>query len=636
MLLKKQNRVINILINYSIVIGLLSLSRILFFLFNYKLFQASFPNLLIALTHGIRFDISSTLYFNAPYFLLIIIPFSNSIFEKIKKTVFVLINAFALMLNSIDFIYYSYTYKRSTADLFSFTGTDIDFTKLLPHFLIDYWYIWIIWLIMSFAIFYFYKIDKFNKQKIEFKTKNIITYILIVVLSLGIHILGMRGGTQLRPININSASAWGNTKLSPIVLNTPFTILQSFGKNELKIVKHFDNQDLEKLYTPIQENLKFNLLPDSITRNKNIVIVIVESLSQEHIAYYNPEILNSGNFTPFVNSLCEKSLCFDGIANGKKSNEAIPALVSSIPTLMSKPFISTPYSAMQHKSIASYLKKLNYKTHFFHGGTNGTMGFENYLKHTDFDKYFGRKEYNNEAHYDGQWGIWDEEFLYFCAETITQESTAPFLSIIFTLSSHHPYKIPEKYKDKFPKGEHQILETIAYADFALEKFFQEISKKDWFNNTLFVITGDHSSQSESKFYNNNYGVYKIPFIFYDPKLNLSEYSNKNIFQQIDLMPSLLAYLGFEEKIIAFGRNAFDTTEKNFAVQYLQPDFQFIFDDTLYIWNQNKITSAHSLKEDKMLINNIIDEIYYPKEKEILIKSYIQQYNNRLLLNQLMP
>ena len=102
------------------------------------------------------------------------------------------------------------------------------------------------------------------------------------------------------------------------------------------------------------------------------------------------------------------------------------------------------------------------------------------------------------------------------------------------------------------------------------------------------------------------------------------------------MPSLLAYLGFEEKIIAFGRNAFDTTEKNFAVQYLQPDFQFIFDDTLYIWNQNKITSAHSLKEDKMLINNIIDEIYYPKEKEILIKSYIQQYNNRLLLNQLMP
>ena len=422
---------------------------------------------------------------------------------------------------------------------------------------------------MSFAIFYFYKIDKFNKQKIEFKTKNIITYILIVVLSLGIHILGMRGGTQLRPININSASAWGNTKLSPIVLNTPFTILQSFGKNELKIVKHFDNQDLEKLYTPIQENLKFNLLPDSITRNKNIVIVIVESLSQEHIAYYNPEILNSGNFTPFVNSLCKKSLCFDSIANGK-IKRSYSALVSSIPTLMSKPFIST-LLAMQHKSIASYLKNMDYKTQFFHGGTNGTMGFENYLKHTDFDKYFGRKEYNNEAHYDGQWGIWDEEFLDFCAKTITQESTAPFLSIIFTLSSHHPYKIPEKYKGKFPKGEHPILETIAYADFALEKFFHEISKQDWFNNTLFVITGDHSSQSESKFYNNNYGIYKIPFIFYDPKLNLSEYSNDNIFQQIDLLPSLW-HIWDMKKNYAFGRNALIQRKKTSLCNIFNPIF----------------------------------------------------------------
>lgn len=112
------------------------------------------------------------------------------------------------------------------------------------------------------------------------------------------------------------------------------------------------------------------------------------------------------------------------------------------------------------------------------------MGFDNFSKAAGIDNYIGQNEYvGNKADFDGSWGIYDEPYLQYIANYLDTVKS-PFFAGIFTLSSHHPYKIPNEYSGKFPKGNIPILESIGYADYALQQFFDRISKSDWYKNTL--------------------------------------------------------------------------------------------------------------------------------------------------------
>lgn len=625
-----------LLINFILVLLLMSISRFLFYIFNNSLFESSNSDLVNALFYGIRFDLSAIVYINILYLVIYLLPLlkkNNKYFGNTLKYLFITINSIALLANLIDIIYYRFTIKRTTADVFDYLGVGGDFEKLLPSFLKDFWYIALIFFIFIFILCKFYQTPVFETKKNKKLYLKAIQQSALFLAIMGISVVGMRGGLQLRPINILSASLKSGTKLNAIVLNTPFTIMQTLGKSELSLLDYLDESELEKTFHPIYQQTEVNLLPDSISRRKNIVIIIVESLSQEHLKYYNPKS-NFDTLAPFLENLCTKSLCFDGYANGKKSIEGIPAILSGIPTLMNKAFISSAYANNQHLSLASALHEKGYESSFYHGGSNGTMGFDAYSKNAGFDSYIGRNEYHNEAHYDGNWGIWDEHFLQFCAHDITNKQDAPFLSVIFTLSSHHPYSIPDEYKTRFTKGNLPIHKTIQYTDFALELFFKTIEKQNWFKNTIFIITGDHTSETNSKIFGNTNGIFKIPVIFYDPNYNLSQFSSNQHFQQIDFLPTILAYTNYGKSFIAFGNNKLDTNALNFAIQYTHPNYQLIKDNYLMIWNDNGIESIYDIQKDLALEKDISLNFKRKKEFETFLKAFLQQYNNRLIKNNL--
>ena len=627
---------ISLLTNFIVIISVMTICRILFYILNLQYFSTSITEVSIAFLHGIRFDLSALAYINILYFLIYLFPYihkNNKIFEKALKFLFIITNSIAVIANLVDTIYFRFTAKRTTADIFDYLSVGGDFDKLLPVFIKDFWYLGFILLLIIIILYKFYQIPYFEKYNNISKVRQIIQEIMIFIITIGIGIFFMRGGCQLRPINILSASQYNHSSLSPVVLNTPFAIMQTIGKSELQKLDYYNEEELEKIFSPIHHSTSVNLLPDSIQRRKNIVIIIVESLSQEHLHYYNQES-NIDTLAPFLEKICRKSLCFDGAANGKKSIEGIPALLSGIPTLMNKAFISSAYSNNQHHSLANSLKEMGYHTQFFHGGTNGTMGFDSYTKNAGFDQYFGRKEYNNESHYDGTWGIWDELFLQFCAEKISKQQENPFLSVIFTLSSHHPYSIPADYIDRFTKGDLPIHRTIQYADYALKQFFKKIETEKWYRNTLFVITSDHTSETNSKFYGNTNGIYKIPMIFYDSNYDLSKYSNNQIFQQIDLLPTLLAYTKYDKEFIAFGNNKLDTNSLNFSIQYKNPDYQLQIDNYLMIWNTNNIDKIYSTTSEIDNKNELPLDKQISIEMQKFIKAFLQQYNNRMIQNKI--
>lgn len=626
------------LLKLFLVLVLLFLTRILFYAFNFRYFSDMGIREAIRLfIIGIRFDLSALLIINAPFIVMNTIPFKfrfNRIYQGVANCFFYVINTIALLFNLGDTIYFRFTLKRTTADIFNYISIGGDFDKLIPQFLHDFWYMAVIFLVLITILIYvatrFSIAAKPSKGKgFDFSFYFFNTLILIIVA--GLSIIGIRGGLQLRPVTLVTAGNYTSAKNIPLLLNTPFAIAKTFNHEVLNTVTYFKKEkDLAKIYTPVH--------PGSTSgfKNLNVVIIILESFSREHIGILNHDLENGRyqGFTPFMDSLIQQGLYFDAFANGKTSIQGIPSILSSVPSLMNESFIQSNYTAGKFTSIAGLLKPKGYSSAFFHGGTNGTMGFDSYTKLVGFDRYFGRTEYHNEKDYDGKWGIRDEEFLQFSAHEI-KGFKQPFVAAIFSLSSHHPYYVPAKYINVFRTGKLPIQQSIMYADYSLACFFHTIQKMPWFKNTLFVITADHTSEGYYPYYQSDVGQYSIPLLFFKPGSELKGKSSL-VAQQTDIMPTVLSYLGYEKKYLAFGTDLFDTLTPHFSIHYISGLYGLIKDHYYLEFNGNKSTGLFDLRKDKLQNHNLVIKNKAEREKlELFGKAFIQQYNNRMIENRLM-
>jgi phosphoglycerol transferase MdoB-like AlkP superfamily enzyme len=242
-----------------------------------------------------------------------------------------------------------------------------------------------------------------------------------------------------------------------------------------------------------------------------------------------------------------------------------------------------------------------------------------------FQEYFGLNEYPYEGDYDGSWGIWDHRFYPFF-KTKLDHFKQPFLAAFFSLSSHHPYAIPKEYKKRFQQKK-AIDRALAYSDFSLSLFFKEAKKSTWFKNTIFVLSADHSAELPGTYDSTNRVFFEIPIAIFSPGDSLlRQKPHRKVMQQSDVFPTLMDYLNFPDSFIAFGNSIFDIQASDFALYYLNgiyhgqsADYDFDFDGNTFTFTNKTFQRADSLKQQAL------------KQK---VKAEIQNYNRRLLYNQL--
>jgi phosphoglycerol transferase MdoB-like AlkP superfamily enzyme len=252
-----------------------------------------------------------------------------------------------------------------------------------------------------------------------------------------------------------------------------------------------------------------------------------------------------------------------------------------------------------------------------------------------FDHYYGRNEYNNEKDYDGKWGIRDEEFFQYTARTLNSFKQ-PFVAAIFSLSSHHPYHVPAKYVNVLRKGKLPIQQSVMYTDLSLGEFFHTAQKMPWYQNTLFVITADHTSEGYYPYYQSDVGQYAIPLLFFKPGSNLLG-KPEVIAQQTDIMPTVLNYLGYDKHYVAFGADLFDNLprESHFSIHYISGLYGLMKDGYYLEFNGVKSTALFNISVDPLQANNIVGkEKEVQSRMEMFLQAYLQQYNNRLIENRL--
>lgn len=582
-----------------------SLSRLAFYFYNFS--DSEVSHLFLALLEGIRFDISAILYINLPLVLLFIIHYilpQSKIYNRFLSAVFILVNTPFILLNNIDIVFYAFNLKRSTIDFFSFITKD-DFFGVYLKYILEYWPVTLLFMAQMLVLCYTLKLPKAIQRKpID---------LLLLVFLVGSIVLGLRGGTQLKPIKTINAGVLSSCNESDLVLNTPFTILHSYQQNSLQAYTYFES-DQSNYY-----NTLHRYESDGFSK-QNVVIIILESFSKEFVGYYN----DGQGYTPFLDSLMSTGLVAqNAYANGVRSIEALPAITASIPSLMTEPFITSSYANNNYTSIASILSKEDYHTSFFHGGQKGTMGFYEFSKKAGFTDYHGREEFNDDRHYDKHWGIYDEPFFSYFAEQLNTIEK-PFLSVFFSLTSHPPYHIPAEYENQFPKGELDIHESIAYSDNALSTFFQTAQQMDWFDNTLFVITADHTSPLSNKLaYKNKIGRYAVPMLFWKSDSTLKG-SVENTSQHIDILPTVLDLIGYEQEFFSFGQSILQG--QDLAVSFLKNEYLMITQDG-YLVNKDEVYTTY---KDKTLKESM------PNSPALVnrLKAIKQGFNNSMITNQM--
>ena len=639
-----------VLWNILLVFLTYQVARVEYYLENASLLNFSTD----ALRGGLLFDTSAILYTNALYIVLMLLPLHRKecgLYHKMCKWLFVVVNSVALAINLMDSVYFQYTMRRTTTTVFGEFSNEGNLGRIFGTELLRHWYLVVLFAVIVVLLWKLYATPKVNRQNMKTKKQRVRYYavsVLSLLIAVPLCVAGMRGGftTAVRPITISNANQYVERPTdAALVLNTPFSLIRTIGKDVFTIPQYFSSQEeLEAVYSPLHNKPSTTALADSSLSTlhssvkKNVVVLIVESMGREYIGALNKQ-LEGGRYrgyTPFVDSLIAQSVTFShSYCNGRKSIDGMPSILSSIPMFV-EPFILTPASMNDFTGLAGILALEGYETAFFHGAENGSMGFQAFARKTGFQHYYGRTEYEaarGTSDFDGTWAIWDEPFLQYYADMMSQMKE-PFMTAVFTASSHHPFVVPDKYKDVYPEEGIQIHKCIRYTDMALGRFFSKASRQPWFKNTVFVLTSDHTNKSDHAEYETDLGGFRVPIIIYEPDGNLQPGLQDKIAQQIDILPTILGLLGYEKPYFGFGIDVLNTPkEQTWAVNYLNGIYQYVRYGYVLQFDGTKTKGVYSL-DDRLMKHNLMGKVRQQPLMERELKAIIQQYMTRMKQNRL--
>jgi phosphoglycerol transferase MdoB-like AlkP superfamily enzyme len=613
------------------------IARVVFYIYNYEIVDVtSLTTFLKIAYHGLAFDTTAILYINGLFILLSILPFFINTDRRYQNGLFWLYfisNLSLYSLNFVDLIYYKYNFSRLTMAAWDIIKHEESKGSMAFRFLISYWDVFLLYFLVCVLWIFLYKKVKIKnnlrvEKKISYVAKSILGVLVVATLCIG----GIRGDFKksTRPINLVDANRHvEKIQQADLVLNSTFSFLRTLG------VKTFKKTDFNISEDVIEANFKSIKLYSSNDPSKpNIVLIITESLGREYCGAFNKNanIKDYVSYTPFLDSLANHSMIYtNAYANGYKSIHGMSSIISGIPSFKDA-FTSSPYAKQKIESLVSCLKNKGYDSSFFHGAPNGSMGFLGYGNILGFDHYYGMTEYGNDADFDGSWGIWDEPFMQFMNTTISKKEQ-PFFSTIFTVSSHEPYVVPEKYKGTFPKGNIKMHECVGYTDFAFKKFFEAAKKEPWYDNTIFVITADHCNLVNymEDFYHNVMNRLAVPILIYKPNSDLVGVSDE-IAQHIDIYPTILDMIGYDKPFRSWGRSLL-TKENDIApylINYNSGNYYFMKDGYICVFDGNKVIGFYD-ENDKKLTNNLISKRNKKMDDlEKGCKGFIQDYFNTII------
>ena len=620
------------------------LARLAFYSFNHAhLSVEGISDFLRLAFYGLLFDTTAIIYVNLLFIFLSVLPLlinAKKSFQKVLFWVYFLCNIPAYLLNYIDIAYFSYNKTRLTTNDWALVENEHNPITLLSGFLVQYWAVFTLFLVLVLLWIFLYKKIQVKEKIITRKKTYFITSAVVLVLLVPSLIFGIRGFSfkaGVIPLTVMDASKYArDISQVNVLLNTPFTILRTMGKNKgFKEFKFTTDTYIAEHIKPIKQYSR------EVPTKPNIVLIILEGMGDEYLGVMNQHtnIANYRTHTPFLDSLAQQGYYFTNIyANSIHSIEGISAVTAGMPTFQTA-WVRSGYAQRKVASLPEIARSLGYETLFAHGATNGSMNFDGYTHQIGYQTYLGRTEFNDERYYNGSWGIDDEPFLQYFAKNINKMKR-PFLATVFTLSSHGPYKVPEPHNKRFKNGDILMHNVVEYSDYAIKKFFDTVKKEDWYNNTIFAIISDHTTEDYYDYYKQKIAHHRLPIILFSPnKTLMAQGSSEELGQQIDIFPTLVDLMGYQKPFRSWGRsllaNKADETPRAFVTntqfyQLIQGNYIYVLDlqgEVVGVYSKDELNLSHNLKEQ--IANN--EEM---KKGIADMRAFMQDFMDRIINDKL--
>ncbi|MDE6482804.1 MAG: sulfatase-like hydrolase/transferase [Rikenellaceae bacterium] len=617
----------------AVVYVALALCRILFFAVNADMLgpvEAGDWGGIVA--GSLRFDSASVCYAFSLFVLLSLLPLrcrTGRAYQAMLFVVWLLSAVVTVVLNTADAIYFRGARKRFTFDDLHFLQDGDNNGAIVLKALgenISVIALALLFIIGMVAAYRRLKVDPAT----EFKSPALFYPVNTALLALAVFLAvgAIRGGypRTTRPITLSNAAEWvSSPSQSALVLSNPFCVIRTAGNKTVSVTEFFASEVRDSIFSPYHKPVSVGGMS-----RRNIVLFVLESFSREHSALLNPGLYDNGGYTPFLDSLMGHSLLFtNAYSSGRKSIDALPSIMASIPSYVT-PFVLTPQALGRIDGLPALLGREGYRTDFFCGSPRSSMGFVAFCNHIGVENHHTQEDYEKACgtdDFDGFWGIRDRQFLGYMARVI-DTLPQPFFASVFTLSSHHPFIVPDDFDA--PEGFTKEHPCVAYTDDAIRRFFDHARTQPWFESTLFVFCADHvSSEIYADKTRTATGSSAIIYFVYDP-LGQGRVHD-GVTGQLDIMPTLLGLLGYDKPYFAFGRDVLGESDRPaMATNYYNERYLFITDSLSYLFDGNRITAAYDYKRDSLELSNIFDRMSPEMQRaDSLVKAYHQSYYTHL-------
>lgn len=567
------------LIVILLLLGLNALLRTVFLLYNTDQARAmSWMDIFSGYTTGFQFDMATIVIFNGFILLFLALPLSihrRRSTYRVCNVLLILANMPILVVNAIDVVYYSFAEKRLTHELFT---TRSDFGSFKPAMLAEYWWLFLIFLLMVVVLYRI--LDRFAKRALQGDHSHTLGRRWLWAMGLmGCLYIGVQGGLRHGHLCLSKAYVSDSFFSGSMGLNSAYTILTAVdwqGEEAMQqvpeqeaiavtraMLRHpWDSPYLREDY-PLLRQTRF-MEPE---RHYNVVFLIVESLNARDVGLLSGAPAGQ-SLTPNLDTLARHARVYTRyFANGTRSVESLPALLNSIPDIFDRPTIGSHFMQNTHYGLPWMLRERGYETSFFCGSHNGTMSFDKYAEVSGIEHYYGMNEYPySERDFDGYWGCADGPFSQWMAGK-QDEMQEPFMSVLFTISNHHPFNLPAMGADDIAKlPVSRMQKTVAYTDRALGDYFKTASRMPWYKNTVFIITGDHCFHEKSDPDRTFMENFHVPLFLIGPGIEPG--MDDRIGQHISVMPTLISHMRLHTLHASTGVSLLGDGPEPFAINNL--------------------------------------------------------------------
>ncbi len=557
-------------------------ARCVFLLYHYSLtIEIGLTNALLTLWHGLRMDISMAAYFSAALTLILIVLLPTK--EKTTSLAISILNMILVFLSITIVVcdlpaYASWGYRLDATPL-RYLTTPSEAIASVSH--LPVFWIGLGWVIL--IVFVLRLLNKFIKRSPEIlgRPQKLLPIYAILVFLLGIHILPIRGGIQLAPINQSSVyfsqQAFANHSAVNVTWNFFNSLTQDYDRGPNPFV-YINEVRAKVIRDSIFHSLNDTTSIISAGLKPNIIVIIWESGTQKIINQNYEHIPVSPGFSKLI----QEGVYFSNIyATGDRTDKGIVGVLSGYPAQPVTSIIKNPTKSAKLPTLPAALEKQSYQTAFTYGGELEFANMKAYLLGCGFNQFISKNDFSDKDQ-NSKWGAHDGVV----ADTLLnnlRKTKEPFFSTWLTLSSHEPFETPVKSVFSGSDETSLFMNSLHYTDSVLYHFIEACKKESFWKNTIVVIIADHGHPKPET--NHQIDRFKIPMLWLGGALNKKGLEITTIGSQTDLAATLLHQLGLNSESFVWSRNLLSKSYKpsayfsfNNGFGYTQGNDYFIFDN----------------------------------------------------------